>query len=250
MKARKLRILQILIFLFIAIMPVSMMMAYRYEKPIKQSFSLKTGATLHLTTLRGDIFISSHRGDKVEVEAIISADDRSELDKVNINFQTKEDSITVSTDPSATKIIAGIDYQLKVPNKLKSIQLSTRSGEIKSRGNFGYIDFKTVNGDIDFRGDFTGCKMTSANGDVDIYLRDDLSGNIFATSCNGSIEISLNSNPDFSVEGSTITGSIRSDFSTVTARKAGGINISGSVGKGTFILNLKSVNGNIKLVKK
>jgi DUF4097 and DUF4098 domain-containing protein YvlB len=241
--------MKIRVFTFILISSWFVCFIYGAENTIKRSFPLSQQGSVRLETVRGDIDISTHSGNEVKIEAIVSADNSAELEKVKLTFEAEADSVFISTTPDTITAKANIEYYLKVPGRLKSLHMSTRGGEIKSRGTYGHIDFKTANGEIDFRGDFSGCQLASANGDIDVYIKDILSGDISAKSINGSIKIALKPGSGFSVEGSTVTGSIRSEFSTGMTSEPVGSKITGTVNDGAHKLQLRTVNGNIQLLR-
>jgi len=237
------------VFTFLLISSCLVCFTFGAENTIKQSFSLSPSGSVRLETIRGDIDISTHSGNEVKIEAIISADDSAELEKMKLIFEAEADSVFISTTPDSITAKANIEYFLKVPGKLKSLYLSTRGGEIKSRGTYGAIDFKTANGDIDFQGEFSGCQMTSTNGDIEVYVKDTLSGDIFVKSVNGSIKVTVKPGSNFSVEGSTVTGSTRSEFSTGETSEPVSQKITGTINNDTYKLNLNTVNGDIQLLK-
>jgi len=237
------------LFTFILISSWLVCFTFGAENTIKQSFPLNQAGSVRLETVRGDIDISTHSGNEVKIEAIVSADDSAELDKMKLTFEAKAGSVFISTTPESITAKANIQYFLKVPVKLKSLFLSTLGGEIKSRGTYGDIDFKTTNGEIDFQGELSGCQLASANGDIEVYVKDILSGDIFVKSANGSIKVIVKSDSNFSAEGSTVTGSIRSEFSTGATSEPVSQKITGTINNGTYKLNLDTVNGDIQLLR-
>jgi DUF4097 and DUF4098 domain-containing protein YvlB len=241
--------MRIRVFTFILITAWFVSFIFAAENTIKQSFPLSQQGSVRLETARGDIDISTHSGNEVKIEAIVSADDSAELEKMKLIFEAEADSVFISTTPDSITAKANIEYFLKVPGKLKSLYLSTLGGEIKSRGTYGNIDFKTANGEIDFQGEFSGCQMASANGNIDVYIKDILSGDISVKSTNGSIKVIVKPDSSFQVEGSTVTGSIRSEFSTRVTSDPVGPKITGTVNNGDYKLQLSTVNGNIQLLR-
>lgn len=241
--------MKIRVFIFILISSWFVSFIFGAENTIKRSFPLSQQGSVRLETVRGDIDISTHSGNEVKIEAIVSADNSAELEKMKLIFEAEADSVFISTTPDSITAKANIEYFLKVPGKLKSLHLSTLGGEIKSRGTYEDIDFKTANGEIDFRGEFSGCQLASANGDIDVYIKDILSGDISVKSTNGSIKVTVKPDSSFSVEGSTVTGSIRSEFSTRVTSEPVGPKITGTVNDGTHKLQLRTVNGNIQLLR-
>jgi hypothetical protein len=241
--------MRIRVFIFIFISSWFICFTFGAENTIKRSFPLSQQGSVRLEIARGDIDISTHSGNEVKIEAIVSADDSAELKKMKLIFEAEADSVFISTTPDSITAKANIEYFLKVPENLKSLKLFTLGGEIKSKGTYEDINFKTSNGDIDFRGEFSGCQLASANGDIEVYVKDILKGDISVKNANGSIKVIVKPDSNFSVEGSTVTGSIRSEFSTRVTSEPLGPKITGTVNDGDYKLQLITVNGNIQLLR-
>jgi hypothetical protein len=237
------------IVMFIALWLFSLTLAYPYDNTVKRSFPLSQRGSIRLNTLRGDITISTHGASEVKIEAVITAEDKNQLENVNLEFETGTDSLLIYPASSFISATANIDYYLKVPEGLKVVFLSTRNGEIKARGNYGQIELKTTNGDIDMGGQFSNCQLKTANGDIEVYVKDTLRGNLSADSTNGSLKITLPQDSGFNVAGHTVTGSIRSEFNTTVNSDETGTHLQGIASGGTYKLDLKTVNGEIHVLK-
>ena len=247
-------------YMFTALWLLSLTLAYPYENTIKRAFPLSQQGTIRLNTLRGDIHISTHGASEVKIEAVVTAEDKTELEKVNLEFEAGTDSLLIYPASTLISAKANISYELKVPygdlyssifvpEGLKAVFLSTQNGEIRVKGNYGQVDLKTTNGDIDFGGEFSGCQLKTANGDIDVYLKDTLKGNLSAASTNGAISITLKPGSSFQVDGKTVTGSVSSDFNTTSSSDGAGSILEGTVAEGTYKLDLRTVNGEIQLLK-
>jgi DUF4097 and DUF4098 domain-containing protein YvlB len=229
---------------------VSFAFGYEHERTINRTFPLNPEGVLRLETVRGSIYLSTHAGHEVTIKATLMADEKSELDKADIKFETAAGLAAVSAMDSMAQLKVDIAYDVKVPEKLASVYIITLNGKIDCRGEYGQIDLKAFNGGIDFNGNFTGCRLTSGNGDIDVDMRNILSGNITGETGNGSILLRLRPESQFTIEGSTRTGSIRSDFETTITNEFMETGIKGTVGEGTYQVRLKAVNGDIRLRKK
>jgi DUF4097 and DUF4098 domain-containing protein YvlB len=232
-----------------AISFVSFAFGYSHEITIKRTYPINPDGEFRLKTIRGDINLSTHSENEVSVKAILMAEEKSELDGVDLDFETEAGSVTLSTGNKIAKSKIDIQYYLKVPENLKSVTIITFNGQIDLRGVYRDIDLRAANGDIEFRGDFSGCRLKAANGDIDVDVRNVLKGNITGESGNGSIRVRLTPDSDFAIEGSTRTGIIRSDFETTITDAFIGSGIKGTVGKGAYQVKLKVVNGDISIRK-
>jgi DUF4097 and DUF4098 domain-containing protein YvlB len=228
---------------------VSFAYGYRHENTIKHVFPINPDGEFRLKTVRGDIYLSTHTGNEVIVKAILTAEEKSGLEKADIKFEADAGAVIVSTGNNMVTSGIEIQYDLKVPGNLKSVYITTFNGKIESRGAYREIDLWAANGDIEFKGGFTGCRLKSGNGDIEVEVRHSLKGDISGESGNGSIRLELGADSDFTIEGGTRTGVIRSDFETTITDAFMGSGIKGTVGKGTHNVKLKVVNGDISVRK-
>jgi putative adhesin len=130
------------------------------------------------------------------------------------------------------------------------------------------VDAHTVNGTISMRGVTSGINARVLNGSIEI---DKSAGPVEAKGTNGSIEVALDSlAPDDqvvleSVNGSmtavlpstleaevqlsTVNGSVKSDFPINTSGEISNRHLHGQIGRSSREVLLKTINGNISLLK-
>jgi hypothetical protein len=243
------RACRILTLILMSMSFVSFAFGYGHENTIKHVFPIGSDGVFRLKTIRGDIYLSTHTGNEVIVKAILMGEEKSELEKADIKFEADAEAVIVSTGKNMVTSEIEIQYDLKVPENLKSVYITTFSGKIDSRGVYREINMRAANGDIEFKGNFTRCRLRIANGDIAVDVRKTLRGDIAGESSNGSIRLELTADSDFTVEGSTRAGIIRSDFETTITDALMGSDIKGTVGKGTHQVKLKVVNGDIAVRK-
>lgn len=249
MKQMKKVLIYVLIYIMALTLAGNYALAYRHENTIKRTFSLNPEGTVRVKTIRGDIEVSTHTGNEVKLEAIVFGENSADVDKMKIEFETTADSVTIYTPADMNTVNVDIDYFLKIPANLDTVQLSTLSGEIKIKGAYKHLISTSYNGDIDVEGGFSLCELNSTNGEIEVWLEQNLSGDISAKSTNGSLKIKMGEESNFSVTGHTVTGDIRSEFNTGITGDLSGAQIKGTIKDGTYKIDLKTVNGDIQLLK-
>lgn len=240
---------KLLIYIMVLTLAGNYALAYRHENAIKRTFTLNSGGTVRVKTIRGDINVSTHSGNEVKLEAIVFGENNADVDKMKIEFETAADSITIYTPADMNTVNVDIDYILKIPANVNTVQLSTLSGEIKVKGTYKHLISTSYNGDIDVEGGFSLCELNSANGEIQVWQDQSLSGDITTKSTNGSIKIKIGEESNFTVTGHTVTGDIHSEFNTGITGDMSGTQIKGTIKDGTYKINLETVNGDIQLLK-
>ena len=144
----------------------------------------------------------------------------------------------------------GVSYEIWVPNS-SNLSLTANNGSIAVEMVSGQIRFKTQNGSVHLTavaGDVDG---STTNGSVNI----DLVGNgwkgngLHAETTNGSVRLTLPENFSAQVQASTVNGSLKVDF-PVTVSGEIGKKMSFQLGSGGPLIEAKTVNGSIRIIKR
>lgn len=228
---------------------VSTVLAYRYDKKVRRIVDIDADGRIEIICYRGDIKISTYGGGKIRLTATIESNNKDELKRTGIRSASDRKTFKILPDMELRNSGISIEYILRVPKQLKSVQLTALNGEIDARGIYQAIDFKTLNGKIEFKGEFTGCRLSSANGDIEGDVKEPLKGDMSVQSSNGNIEIELDPDSGFRVEGFTITGSITNEFNIPIKKDRMGYRLKGVVNNGKHRIHIDTVNGSIKLLE-
>jgi hypothetical protein len=137
-------------------------------------------------------------------------------------------------------------FTVKLPGGLR-FQGHTVNGGINASSLGGDAELTTVNGSIDSSS--TGqVRAKTVNGSVTAKMgRTQWNGELDLQTVNGSVVVELPASASTEVKGSTVNGSIESDFGLEVKGKWGPKKVSGTIGAGGRVLNLKSVNGSIQV---
>ncbi len=144
-----------------------------------------------------------------------------------------------------------VSYEIKVPRQgLRKLELSAQKGDIKVTDFDGDVDLNVTNGSVTVstRG---AVQSRVANGRTSVTYAGDHDERQAFTVVNGDLEVSLSGEPSVDVTADSTNGRIEVDGSLpLKAEKRGpGQRLEGELGGGGAPLNVKVVNGNIRLKK-
>ena len=236
------------------------------QESFSWSGTIERGDVVTIRGVNGEIVATAGGGGLV-VEALKSGR-RSEPETVRIEVVEDAEGVLICAvypdadgkDPN--RCARGDDYEMSVEeNDVRvDFQVSVPAGV--------GLDARTVNGDVEVTGLTARVKAMTVNGSIDVETRASAS----ATTVNGSIEASLGSSawdgplsfktvnggitltvPDGTaadVVMETLTGAIESDFPFTIRGRMGFLHrkLEGEIGGGGERLELKTVNGSIRLL--
>lgn len=144
----------------------------------------------------------------------------------------------------------GVSYEVWVPNAA-NLDMKANNGSIAVTGVMGQIRFNTQNGSVhlaEVAGDVDG---STVNGSLTIDLvGSGWKGNgLRAETTNGSVRLSLPQNFSAQVQASTVNGRLKVDF-PVTVSGEIGKTMSFQLGSGGPVVEAKTVNGSVTIVRK
>ena len=251
---------------------------FRKSEVVDRTLTLRSGGTLALTNVNGEISVRSWNREEVRILATKQAeghtldDAKKRLASTEIIISEGEGRIDVRTEPPEEGGDRGgqsVDYELTVPRKI-DLELASRNGDIQVRSVEGAVSVEmtngsiriedvqgaisagTTNGDIDFEAVQGPVLTRSVNGDIEMELltvgTDDKW--VEARCTNGGIRLVLPKGTKARLKAQTTTGDIETDFPVpVSARGVIGESIEGDVNGGGGGISLETVNGDIRLVE-
>lgn len=179
--------------------------------------------------------LSSARGECDEGDHGFSGSDHSWLDMFSL-FKRR------STNASATLRVA-------LPSGVK-VDAHALSGSISLVGATGGVSAHTLNGSIDIEHSAGPVEAKGTNGNIQVSL-DSLGDEDEVTleSVNGNMTAVLPSSLEGDVQLATVNGSVRSDFPITTDGEMSNRHLRGQIGNSSRDIVLKTVNGNVSLLK-
>jgi DUF4097 and DUF4098 domain-containing protein YvlB len=221
----------------------------RYKDRIKKTFPMNQDGKLTISNVNGSITLGTHSKNEISINAIKTADRKSDLENIILKFEFEKNELQVTTKRIKSKSTANVEISVKVPENLKFLHLKIANGPIEIDGRLRLIKAQSVNGRIWFRGISSDTQFSTINGGVFLIFQERLQGNISAKTLNGTVQIELPEDSSFTVKGSTLNGGIKSDFDVTVVSQFIGSKITGTINQGHHKIELHTTNGNIKILK-
>jgi hypothetical protein len=141
-----------------------------------------------------------------------------------------------------------VNFEVRVPYGV-AFAGRTVNGEVNGEGLQGDVEVKTVNGSVKI--DTTGTAVANTvNGSVNVSMgRADWANGASFKTVNGGITLTLPGVFDADLHAETLNGSITSDFPVTMTGEMSRRRLQGRIGNGGRELDLKTVNGSIRLVR-
>ncbi|TLU66781.1 DUF4097 domain-containing protein [Thalassotalea litorea] len=228
------------------------------DKTVEKTFDLSGQGELLVDNVNGNVEISAWDQNKIAVKAIITADDEDDLQNVEVKMHQSGDRVSVETDYKErggwgnSNGSGSVEYIIQVPASIDLKEIDLVNGALTIEGVRGELNADMVNGSIEATGLASNVEVDAVNGGIELTFADDAKDlDIEVETVNGGIRLFFPENFGAKVEASTGNGSIRTDFGlTGDKGKYYGTDLSGKFGDASSDLELESVNGSIKVLKK
>lgn len=237
--------------------------AERRSEEFRWQGRLTAGQAVEIKGVNGDVEAVAAAGAELEIQAVKSGR-RSDPSEVKIEVLPHDTGVTVcavypAPPGRATECATGggarmgtrdndvqVRFTVRVPKGVRFIG-RTVNGDVQAGGLDADVEVHTVNGSI--RIDTLGhASAESVNGSIRASLgRTELSQLASFETVNGGITLELPAALSASVHAETVNGSIETDFPLAIQRKVSRRRLSGTIGGGGGPLELKTVNGSIRL---
>ena len=228
------------------------------EETIEKEFTLSGKGQLLVENVNGDVDIESWSQNTVKVTANITADNQEGRDRIKVNMKQSGDRVSVDTEYKSDNSWGNnsnggsVDYVIMVPQNIDLKDIELVNGALTVKNVSGELQAELVNGSIDATGLASDVEVDSVNGGIELTFADSVKDvSIDIETVNGGVRLYVPDNFGAKVEASTGNGSIKTDFGLKgTKGQYWGTELEGSFGDGSSDIELESVNGSIKILKK
>jgi len=225
---------------------------------VEKSFDVDESSLFSLSNINGEVDIVSWSDQVIKVEATISADNQDEIDRVKVKMNQSGDKVSVETDYEdnskwGNNQSAEVTYKVWLPVETNLSGIELVNGSLNIENVSGEIKAQVVNGSIKATGLTKNSEINSVNGSVKVYYQSVSSElkDIDIETVNGSIKLYLPSDVDANLDLETMHGSIKTEFGISSQENTfTGHNLRGDIGSGNIDINMESVNGSIKVLKR
>jgi Putative adhesin len=143
-----------------------------------------------------------------------------------------------------------VEFTVRLPKDVR-VAVSTVNGSVEVAGATSQVEAHTVNGGIEAATTGGPVSAGTVNGDIRVRMAslggsDDLA----YSTVNGSVTVELPERVDAEVELTTVNGSLEADYPLTMQGRISPRRIRATIGQGGRRMEFKTVNGNVRLVKR
>lgn len=219
-----------------------------FGSPVQETrsreFDLPDGARFRTAIDNGDVAVSTHGGDAVLVDAVVSARSEARLDDVTVEGVHEDDFIVdVRVDGGNSEV--SVDLDVRVPPGTEVAVARSWNGEVSVRGVAAALGVGSVNGDVTVRNAGPVSRVETTNGEVDVDVPAPLPGDVTVRSENGDVDASLSPDVDAVLDASTENGDVEVDALDLGNATVSRTLATGTLGDGTREMTVATTNGDV-----
>jgi len=234
------------------------------QRPAEESFEravpLPSGGTFSISNVNGSIEIEGWNRDEVRISARkVTTGPAESLGQVGITLDVSPRSVSVATRyPEGSGVEVYVEFRVRVPARVRLASVTTVNGSVIVHDVSGAGSLATVNGNVTLaRGaGLFSARATNGNlfldllsiaGGLDSDRRLSRRASLSAQTVNGSVVLALPPETGAELEARTQNGDFSSELPLLAHTSAAGRVIRGRVGAGGPLLQLRTVNGAVRL---
>jgi len=224
---------------------------------IRKSFELQPGARLEVQGINGQVDIQTSDTKTAEVYVLRTGKNSDSLSRREITIEQTPTGLVVRGKEARH---AGIwehlfgsnpkeDVTIKAPRQI-ALALKGINGRVTTGDIDGTIEAKGINGRVELGQASESADLAGINGNVVVGLKQLGDRGASLKGINGGIELRLANglNADLTAKG--MNGNVRSEIAEVTVNKDDqGSRYSAHIGNGGAPIELKGINGNVRLTR-
>ena len=233
------------------------------QEPFRWAGALDANQVIEIRGVNGPVEAVRASGDRIVVEADKTAR-RSDPAEVVIEAVEHADGVTfcaVYPTPSgerANRCGPGDEYRSNVRNNDVSVHfrvevpegvrldIRTVNGDVEATGLASDVDAVTVNGDVELT--TTGfAAARTVNGSIEAAMGRWMPEGARFETVNGSIDLDLPDDANADIDASWVNGGLDSDLPLMVDGRVGRRSVQGRLGDGGPDLDIKTVNGSIRI---
>lgn len=225
--------------------------ATEFDEVFQQSLPLPAGGTFAVANVNGSVEVEGWDRQEVQVRAVkTTKGNRADLERVHVDVSTEPGKVLVQTlYPEDAGVEVLVDYRIRVPRNVRLAGVQTVNGNVTIRDVDGQLAARAVNGDLELAGDHGGVQARTTNGNIRFEShRAALSGGVTLETINGSIVVGLPAESHADLEVITMNGDFRSELPLKVQGSSGDREFRGRLGRGGSPLQVRTVNGGIRVV--
>lgn len=219
-------------------------------EPFTQTYPISPTGVVRLENVNGLVEIIGWDKNEVSVEAIKSAPDTKDLERIQLKIESTPERLSIESHHKKKALLFGtwrgeVHYTLHVPAGVRLDLVSVVNDGIRVRGVTGRVHLKTINGPIDASGLTASGRFETVNGSITVGYTSLTGIDILSLrTINGRCDLTVPKDAPFRVDSKSVNGGVRTDM-PIKIEKSGLAHFRGSVGEGGPQIDFNSVNGEL-----
>jgi hypothetical protein len=217
----------------------------RVEETREREFDPGDGAAVSLDTQNGDVAVETHDGDRVVVEARVSAPSGGRLADVSLTSDASDGEFTVMARVDGGWNRVSVDLDARVPADTPVDSVVTQNGDVDVRDVASVSAARSSNGDVTVRDVGQTGSVGTENGDVEAEIPAPLPGDVHVESTNGDADAWLSPAVDAELWATTENGEVTVSGLKLNDSRVAENEVRGVLGDGTDEVTVTSENGDV-----
>lgn len=224
-----------------------------YAQDFQKSYNISAGGQIVIWNYQGDIKVEGYAGDSIEISATKKGPDRDLIEIIDGSYGER-----IDVHPRYLRFGHGgarVDFEVRVPEGVEYnfSRLSSLGGKVQVSNVIGRLRAMSMRGDVEVKNVRGLVSASSHSGNVRVEI-DEASArsNMSFASISGNITVRAPSNLDAFVDMTSISGLLKTDFpiEIQEMRYGSGRSARGRLGSGKQFLHLRSVQGQVSLIRR
>lgn len=234
----------------------------RVSEEFNQTYPLSADGRVSLKNINGSVRVTAWDRNEVRVEATKWAYNAQRLAEAKIQIEATAGAIRINTEYPQKSLTwnhgdgdehynnpASVEYVLSVPRTASIDKIDLINGDLNIEGVSGEIKASSINGEVTGKNLVGEVHLSTINGRLGFEFDSTAqSRQVDLGSVNGAVDLTIASDAEAEITASTVHGLINNDLGlTVKKGKHVGRSLAGSLGRGGSLIELKNVNGSIRI---
>lgn len=215
------------------------------EETREREYDPADGAAVNVDNESGDVDVETHDGDRMVVNATVSAPSEERLEDVALASDASDGEFTVEVLVDGDSSRVSSDLDVRVPEGTEMASVVTENGDVDVGGVASVAAARSSNGDVTVRDVGRAGSMSTENGDVKADLPAPLPGDVNVESTNGDAEAWLSPDADAELWATTENGDVTVEGLELADRQESETEVRGVLGEGTDEVTVSSENGDV-----
>ena len=215
---------------------------------------LDHGGSFELDNVNGRVEVTTAPEAEVRIEADKAASSTSLLRRLDVQIEGQGSRVRVHTQYPHMAWFLGsggqVDYRITLPSDAR-VRVKTVNGRVVVDGVASEVRASTTNGSVDVKDAGGEVVASTVNGSVTARYRSrPADADTRLSTTNGSVTLFLPEGSGGRLEAETVNGSVQTDLPMQSTDRATRHHVVGRLGDGHGSIELKAVNGSIRVARR